>query len=209
MQLQSVIALISVLSFHLTSSHYVPPWNGCYTLGCSTQQGCVPWNFHQYPCYRTCYYSRYQVPSQSRNKCYKITNAATGKSLASSDVFDPTNKLKYATVSINPPSNYLWNVEPTYGGVIYIQNVNKLEFLKVDPSNNGTYLALNVPLDRSFQFRVINSKEGASKIQLQSALNNGFLFVQNIGQGGSTVQITFDPFANYFQSLWSVVEFNC
>nr|XP_019932144.2 uncharacterized protein LOC109622325 [Aedes albopictus] len=202
--------VLTVTILHFASSHNVPPWNGCYAVGCLTQEGCSPWNFYQYRCYRTCYYNRYCPPSsppQPRKKCYKITHEATGKSLASSEVFNDTTKMKYATVSSNPPGNYLWTMEPSYGGVYYIQNVNKLEFLKADA--NGTYLVLNEPLDRSFQFRPINTKEGASMMQLQAALNNGFLFVHTLGQGGSTVQITTDPFTNYYQTIWRIIELYC
>ncbi|XP_062552733.1 uncharacterized protein LOC134217911 [Armigeres subalbatus] len=202
------IIVLSLILLKICSSLYVPPSNGCYAVGCSTQQGCTPWDFHKYPCYRTCYYNRYcYPPPQPRQKCYKITHDATGKSLVSSDVFNATNNTKYATVSSNPPGNYLWKMEPTYGGVYFIQNANKLDFLKAD--SNGTRLVLNETLDRSFQFRPINTKEGASKIQLQSALSNAFLYVQTHGQGGSTVEITTDPFANYYQTIWCVTEIYC
>ncbi|XP_021703496.1 uncharacterized protein LOC5575557 [Aedes aegypti] len=205
--LQTIITL-TVILLPFSSSHNIPPWNGCYAVGCSTQQGCTPWNFYRYPCYRTCYYNRYcPPPSPPSKKCYKITHVATGKSMTSSEVFNATTKAKYATVSSNPPANFLWTMEPSYGGVNYIQNANTLEFLKAD--SNGTRLALNETLDRSFQFRPIQTKEGASKLQLQSVFNNGFLFVQTLGQGGSTVQITTDPFTNYYQTIWCITELYC
>uniref|UniRef100_T1D4U7 Putative 23.4 kDa salivary protein n=1 Tax=Psorophora albipes TaxID=869069 RepID=T1D4U7_9DIPT len=207
----TAVTLLAVLLFHLTSGTYYgdSPYSRSAAIGCLTQQGCASWNFHQYPCYRTCYLYYNCVTHPPKKKCYKLTHQSTGKTLTSSEIYDATKKLKFATASRNAQTNCLWTLESTYGGVYNIRSSDKFEYLMLD-SNNQTYLVQSEPTNRLFQFRMILSEAGWSRVQIQSAFNNGFLFVSDVNPAqDSIVQITFDPFKNYYQTLWAVNVFYC